>query len=96
MARPAQVDGAPPSSTRRRGLEEEALERALQEHGLALEAYRAALQADPTLAELERTSITQAMSGGPAPDPGPYDSISRESPSGQPGNLTKSRSEPEP
>lgn len=96
LARPAQGDASPPSSTRRRGLEEEALDRALKEHGLALEAYREALHADPTLAELERSSITQAMSGGPAPDPGPYDTISRESPSGQPGDLTKSRSDPEP
>jgi hypothetical protein len=75
---------------------EEALDRALREHGVALEAYREALQSDPTLAELERSAMTQAFSGGPAPDPGPYDTISRESPSGQPGDLTKSRSEPEP
>lgn len=73
---------------------EEALDRALKDHGVALEAYREALQADPALAELERTSMIQAMSG--APDPGPYDSISRESPSGQPGDLSKSRSDPEP
>jgi hypothetical protein len=94
IGRRGEGDAPPPSSSRRRGLEQEALDRALKEHGLALEAYREALQADPTLAELERMSLTQAMAGGT--DPGPYDSISRESPSGQPGDLTKSRSEPEP
>lgn len=92
IARPSGVDGPPPSSTTRRGLEEEALEKALREHGLALEAYREALQADPLLADLERASLAQAIAGGPLPDPGPYDEISRESPSGQPGDLTKSRS----
>lgn len=83
-------DDAPPSSQSRRGAVEEALDQALKEHGLALEAYREALQADPTLAELERTSVIEAIG---APDPGPYDTISRESPSGQPGDLTKARSE---
>ncbi|NUQ77261.1 MAG: hypothetical protein HUU21_27310 [Polyangiaceae bacterium] len=95
LAKPSGGDRSPPSSTRRRGMEEEALDRALKEHGLALEAYREALQADPMLADLERASITQAQAGEAAPDPGPYDEISRESPSGQPGDLRKSRSNPE-
>jgi len=33
--------------------------RALREHGVALEAYREALQSDPTLAELERISAAE-------------------------------------
>lgn len=69
-----------------------ALEAACKEHGISVQDYRAALHADPSLADLER----QALSSTPveSPDPGPYDAISRESPSGQPGDLSKSRSVP--
>jgi hypothetical protein len=66
-----------------------ALDSALEKSGVSREAYKAALNADPELADLENKAHKQAAVE--APDPGPYDTISRESPSGQPGDLTKSR-----
>jgi hypothetical protein len=66
-----------------------ALGRALEKNGVSLDAYKAALKEDPGLADLENNALKQAVAE--APDPGPYDTISRESPSGQPGDLTKSR-----
>lgn len=70
----------------------EILERACRENGLSVDDYAAALRADPALAELEKESLVMGIAE--PPDPGPYDAISRESPSGQPGNLEKSRTLP--
>lgn len=69
-----------------------ALEEACRQHGITVDDYWAALRSDPTLLDLERQSITEAAVG--STDPGPHDAISRESPSGQPGDLSKPRSTP--
>lgn len=69
-----------------------ALIAACQENGVPLEDYHAALQSDPSLADLERQAMTAEVVE--TPDPGPYGAISRESPSGQPGNLEKFRTVP--
>jgi hypothetical protein len=74
------------------GMRRAALLLACEVSRISVEDYEAALRADPSLAELERESTTYAVVD--APDPGPYDAISRESPSGQPGDLTKPRSLP--
>ena len=70
----------------------QALSEACAKSGISVDAYTEALRADPTLADLEKQSMTGAMVE--STDPGPYDAISRESPSGQPGDLTKPRSVP--
>jgi len=70
----------------------EALVEACQKNGISVEIYVNALVAAPALAELEKQSLLTAVAD--APDPGPYDAISRESPSGQPGDLTKPRTLP--
>jgi hypothetical protein len=69
-----------------------ALEEACRAHGITVDDYTEAVRGDPTLSELERLSLTEAAVG--STDPGPHDAISRESPSGQPGDLTKFRSVP--
>lgn len=69
-----------------------ALEEACRAHDITVEDYREALIEDPSLVELERLSVTEAAVG--STDPGPHDAISRESPSGQPGDLSKFRSVP--
>lgn len=70
----------------------EALAEACEKSGISVDAYNEALRADPSLADLEKQSTTGAVVE--SADPGPYDAISRESPSGQPGDLTKPRSLP--
>lgn len=69
-----------------------ALEEACRDHGVTLDEYDTALQEDPSLSDLARQATTASVVE--TPDPGPYDAISRESPSGQPGNLEKYRSVP--
>ena len=86
------ADEAPIDHVEDTTLERAALVMACELCGISLEDYRNALSADPSLAELEKESKTEAVAG--STDPGPYDEISRESPSGQPGDLTKPRSTP--
>lgn len=69
-----------------------ALEEVCRAHDITVEDYWEALREDASLLELERLSLTEAAVG--STDPGPHDAISRESPSGQPGDLTKFRSVP--
>jgi hypothetical protein len=69
-----------------------ALREACAHQGISVEEYAAALREDGSLAELERQATTMGVVE--APDPGPYDAISRESPSGQPGDLSKPRTLP--
>ncbi len=75
------------SDARVRGVLRQACERV----GVALEDYTRALADDPVLQKLEHDAVVQAVAG--SVDPGPNDAISRESPSGQPGDLTKSRAQ---
>lgn len=70
-------------------LTREALAEACRRNGISVEQHAAALRATPALAALEDEALTDAVVE--SPDPGPYDAISRESPSGQPGDLTKFR-----
>ena len=51
--------------------------------------YDRFIAANPEIAKLATEAFREGLSGGT--DPGPYDAISRESPSGQPGDLTKTR-----
>jgi hypothetical protein len=53
--------------------------------GLSLEAYQEAIASDPSLVQLEKLTIDQAVSG--PVDPGPHDAISRESASGSVANT---------
>lgn len=62
----------------------EAFAAACQQNGVNEEEVREAILADPSLSELEDAVIQEALVG--APDPGPYDAISRESPSGSSEN----------
>jgi hypothetical protein len=66
------------------------LHRACRDAGVTAAQYKQALEEDPALALLEREARIEAVAG--TPDPGPHDAISRESPSGQPGDLQKNRS----
>jgi hypothetical protein len=54
--------------------------------GVELTTYKDAIAADPDLASLERAAVQEALAG--TPDPGPYDRISREAATGQPGDLS--------
>lgn len=67
----------------------EALTQACARAGITPEDYAEAVRADSTLVDLETQSLNQATVG--TTDPGPYDAISRESSSGQAGDLTKAR-----
>lgn len=71
-----------------------ALAAACRAAGVAPDAFDAAVAAAPELEQLTSNALQEAMVG--STDPGPNAEISRESSSGQPGDLTKSRSEPEP
>lgn len=62
--------------------------------GISPQDYSSAVEADPELEELQRRTFDEALTE--APDPGPYAAISRESMSGKPGDLSKSRTHPEP
>lgn len=62
--------------------------------GVSPEAFDATIADDPELELLKSAALHEAVAGGA--DPGPHAEISRESMSGIPGDLTKSRSEPEP
>ena len=57
-------------------------------------AFDAAVASDPELESLKSAALDEALAG--STDPGPHAEISRESMSGQPGDTTKSRSDPEP
>ena len=63
----------------------ELVESACAEHGLRVEQWSAALRADAELLRLFDLALTEII--GDAPDPGPYDTISRESPRGAPDPL---------
>jgi hypothetical protein len=62
-----------------------ALRSACEQVGLTPEDYRRAIAADPSLMQLEKMTIDQAVTG--PVDPGPHDAISRESPSGSETNA---------
>jgi hypothetical protein len=63
----------------------EALRSACDRVGLTPDDYRRAIAADPSLMQLEKMTIDQAVTG--PVDPGPHDAISRESPSGSEANA---------
>jgi hypothetical protein len=67
---------------------EEAIADACAAQELAPEDYRRAVASDPELQRLEEMAFREAVG---APDPGPYGEISRESPSGKPGDTVKPR-----
>lgn len=52
--------------------------------GVDPSTYSRALEADPELARLERDALQEAVTE--PPDPGPYGCISREAPTGRPGD----------
>ncbi len=84
------VSGAAPVEQREDAkVVREALTQACARAGITPEDYAEAVRADSTLVDLETQSLNQATVG--TTDPGPYDAISRESPTGQAGNLEKSR-----
>ena len=58
--------------------------RGCERAGVSAEEVRAAIEHDRSLLELEESVTKDASS--PNPDPGPYDTISRESPSGNEDN----------
>ena len=60
------------------------LDHVCAERGADPAEYRATLEADPSLLQLQETMIKEVVAG-PA-DPGPYDAISRESPAGNEAN----------
>lgn len=91
LAQP-EAAAAPPGPRAERPTEEsDALREVCGRHGVSVADYKAALRGDPALADLEKQALLESLG---APDPGPNDAISRESPSGQPGDLTKPRSVP--
>jgi len=63
----------------------ELVESACAEHGLSVDQWSAALRADVELMSLFDLALTEIIVE--APDPGPYDTISRESPRGTPDPL---------
>ncbi|MBX3225976.1 MAG: hypothetical protein KIT84_29630 [Labilithrix sp.] len=69
------------------------LARASKLAGITPEAFDRAIDLDPELELLKITALIEAVAG--STDPGPHDAISRESPSGKPGDLTKEREHPE-
>ena len=71
-----------------------ALAAACRAAGVAPAAFDAAVEAEPDLEQLKSAALLEAVAG--STDPGPNAEISRESMSGQPGDLTKSRSKPQP
>lgn len=71
-----------------------ALARACDELGVDPDAFDTAIAGDLELELLKTNVLRQAIAG--TTDPGPYAEISRESPAGQPGDIRKNRSEPEP
>lgn len=62
----------------------ESFAKACAQQGASIEAVRAAIDADPSLVELEEAVTKEALAD--SADPGPYDAISRESPSGSTEN----------
>ncbi len=52
--------------------------------GVDPSTYERALREDAELATLEHAALTEAVAGNP--DPGPYGCISREAPTGRPGD----------
>ena len=62
--------------------------------GISPHEYAEALDLFPDLSQLERETLREGLAG--STDPGPHDAISRESPSGQPGDLRKNSSHPFP
>jgi hypothetical protein len=70
-----------------------AIAAACDSEGISPQEYAAIIAADPDLQELERAALDEGLEG--AADPGPYGAISRESMSGKPGDLSKSRWNPD-
>jgi len=81
-------------ASKRRIPAENALADACAERGVDPVAFDRAIAEDPELDLLKRTALRDAA--GDDADPGPHDRISRESPSGQPGDLHKNRTYSEP
>lgn len=78
LSRIAAVDGR--SLERDDEAERESLVVACESVGVAPEQYQSALKANGNLYQLHRCAVGEAICG--TTDPGPYDRISRESPSG--------------
>jgi hypothetical protein len=76
------------------GVVAQALATACSTAGVTPAAFDRAVAADPELGHLKTSALDEALAG--VTDPGPNAQISRESPSGQPGDLAKSRANPEP
>ena len=74
----------------KRAAAESATREALARCGVDQQTYRKAIEDDPDLAFLERAALREAA--GDTPDPGPA-SISREAPTGQPGDLSATAGE---
>jgi hypothetical protein len=71
-----------------------ALASACDSEGISPQEYDAIIQGDDELRELQQSALEEGITGGA--DPGPYAAISRESMSGKPGDLSKSRWNPDP
>lgn len=72
----------------------EAFAAACTTEGISPQEYAATRDTFPDLAELERETLREGLAG--TTDPGPHAAISRESPSGQFGDLRKNSSHPFP
>lgn len=83
------ADRAAGSSRRADPRVDEAVRRACARHGVPVESWQAALDADPELARLVEQTLEEIIVD--SPDPGPYDAISRESPRGGPEPASDAR-----
>ena len=61
--------------------------------GIPFRDYQREIESNPDLIQLEQKAIDEGLVG--TADPGPHDSISRESPTGREGDLRKPRHEGE-
>ncbi|RYE77966.1 MAG: hypothetical protein EOO74_06050 [Myxococcales bacterium] len=59
--------------------------------GIPFRDYQREIESNPDLIQLEQKAIDEGLIG--TADPGPYDAISRESPTGREGDLSKPRIE---
>lgn len=71
-----------------------AIATACDSEGISPQDYDHVVRGDPDLEQLELAAFEVGVAG--TADPGPYAAISRESMSGKPGDLSKSRTNPDP
>jgi|GEM_PF-5834381 len=72
----------------------DALRAACDSVGISPQDFDGAIASDTDLQMLKETAIREAVAG--STDPGPHGAVSRESMSGKPGDLTKSRTNQTP